>query len=70
MATAAHTTTTTNCDSCIFFEEHVVNAAQTADDAGLCRFNPPVTQPKPDARGLWPVVKADDWCGQFTAERH
>lgn len=68
MASATHATTT--CDSCIFFEEHVVNAAQNVDDAGLCRFNPPVTQPEPDARGLWPVVKSDDWCGQFTAERH
>ncbi|RDE10662.1 hypothetical protein [Pelagibacterium lacus] len=69
MATANHSATT--CNSCVFFEDHVINAAaQTTADAGLCRINPPVTQPDPDARGLWPVVKSNDWCGQFTAERH
>ena len=53
------------CQSCAFFEFHVANTKVELNDAGLCRFNPPVTQPEPDARGFWPVVKADDWCGHF-----
>lgn len=36
-------------------------------DAGLCRYNPPISQPDPDARGFWPVVTAEDWCGHYTA---
>ncbi|WP_045386885.1 hypothetical protein [Falsirhodobacter sp. alg1] len=54
-----------HCADCAFFEDHVVEAK--ADDAGLCRFNPPVTQPSADQRGLWPVVTANDWCGHFAS---
>lgn len=57
-----------NCSQCAFFEDHHANTAAKLDDAGLCRFNPPVTQPSADARGLWPVVKEDDWCGHFRAD--
>lgn len=57
------------CNSCTFYEDHVTNTARAPEDAGLCRYNPPVTQPEPDARGLWPVVSADDWCGHFTEAR-
>ncbi len=56
------------CQSCKFFDDHHGNTAQTQDDAGLCRFNPPVSQPSPEAKGLWPVVESKDWCGHFTAE--
>jgi len=59
----------TSCTNCVFFEEHVVNGGRTPTEAGLCRFNPPVSQPGSDARGLWPVVNATDWCGHFTAQR-
>lgn len=59
-----------HCDSCVYFDDHAGNGAAPAlNDAGLCRFNPPVTQPGPDAQGLWPVVKAEDWCGHFMAPR-
>ncbi|SDF19420.1 hypothetical protein SAMN04488105_11472 [Salipiger thiooxidans] len=57
-----------NCATCAFFEDHKANTTAVPDDAGLCRFNPPVTQPEANARGLWPVVKSDDWCGHFEAE--
>lgn len=53
------------CSTCAFYEDHVANTKADLPDAGLCRFNPPVSQPSADARGLWPVVKSDDWCGHF-----
>ena len=43
-------------------ELHVLGQAA---DEGLCRFNPPVSQPAPDAHGLWPVVGKEDWCGHY-----
>lgn len=55
-----------SCGACAFFDDHKA-AAQTAHD-GLCRFNPPVTQPAPEAHGLWPVVSDSDWCGHFEPE--
>ena len=57
----------TSCNACVFFDDHATNGASAKDDAGLCRFNPPVSQPDAEARGLWPVVTSADWCGHFTA---
>ena len=57
------------CGNCAFFDEHHGNGAQATPNAGLCRFNPPVTQPGPDAHGLWPVVSEQDWCGHFETEQ-
>ncbi|GJD35356.1 hypothetical protein [Methylobacterium aerolatum] len=57
-----------HCESCKFFDEHKSNGAAAQGDAGLCRFNPPVSQPAPESKGLWPVVSSSDWCGHFTAE--
>lgn len=56
------------CGSCAFFDDHHGNVAQPAQNGGLCRFNPPVSQPGPDAHGLWPVVSEKDWCGHFESE--
>ena len=56
----------THCDSCVYFDDHAGNGAAAVSDAGLCRFNPPVSQPGPDAHGLWPVVTVEDWCGHYT----
>ncbi|WP_055664953.1 hypothetical protein [Jannaschia seosinensis] len=58
----------TSCQSCTFFDEHHGNQNQV-DEAGLCRYNPPIQQPEADVRGLWPVVKEDDWCGHHTEAR-
>ena len=58
-----------HCDSCKFFDEHKVNGAQASGEEGLCRYNPPVTQPSAEAHGLWPVVSSDDWCGHFSNDR-
>ncbi|MDB6177389.1 hypothetical protein PAF17_07670 [Paracoccus sp. Z330] len=57
-----------NCSQCAFFEDHKANNAAQLDDAGLCRFNPPVSQPSAEGRGLWPVVNESDWCGHFQAD--
>lgn len=60
-----------HCESCTYFDEHQTNSGKLASAAeGLCRFNPPVSQPGPDAHGLWPVVGEKDWCGHFSAEGH
>ena len=56
-----------SCGACAFFDEHHGTGAPASHD-GLCRFNPPVTQPGPDAHGLWPVVTERDWCGHFTPD--
>ena len=54
------------CESCRFYDDHKVNGGSAQDNAGLCRFNPPISQPEPQGRGLWPVVSATDWCGHYT----
>jgi len=53
------------CTKCKFFDDHV---AKLQDADGLCRFNPPVSQPSADAHGLWPAVSAADWCGHFSVD--
>ena len=62
-------TATAQCQSCRYYDTHRGNAAQSqGGQEGLCRFNPPVTQPGPQEHGLWPVVSANDWCGHFSPE--
>lgn len=60
---------TASCEACSFYDSHVANTERVAENAGLCRFNPPVSQPEANSRGLWPVVSATDWCGHFDSER-
>lgn len=55
------------CSRCAFFDSHS-NAVQKPQNDGLCRFNPPVSQPSAQDHGLWPVVSTGDWCGHFSAE--
>lgn len=52
------------CTQCTYFDD--AKPAVT-EKLGLCRFNPPVSQPSPDAHGLWPMVGASDWCGHYAA---
>jgi len=47
------------CAKCKFFDKDAVA------DLGLCRYNPPISQPSGDAAGIWPKVEANDWCGHF-----
>ncbi len=57
----------TSCQSCAHYDHHT-NNGQVSNDKGLCRYNPPVSQPGPDARGLWPVVAGSDWCAHFATQ--
>ena len=50
------------CQKCSFFD------GASSADLGLCRFNPPVSQPTADAHGLWPQVSNADWCGHYEPE--
>ena len=65
----APTTNDMACTKCRFYDEHMAPQAMVDDDAGLCRYNPPISQPDPQSHGLWPVVGATDWCGHFTPGR-
>lgn len=61
---------TAACESCTYYDQqNAAQAAKIGKDAGLCRFNPPVSQPGPDAHGLWPVVENKDWCGHYADEK-
>lgn len=55
-----------SCSKCAFFDLHS-NGVQKPSADGLCRFNPPVSQPSAQDHGLWPVVSNSDWCGHFSA---
>lgn len=50
------------CTRCTFFDN---GASKAGQGLGLCRYNPPVSQPSSDVHGLWPVVSAADWCGHY-----
>ena len=47
------------CAKCRYFD------AEASADLGLCRYNPPISQPSADAAGVWPKVQAQDWCGHY-----
>jgi len=50
------------CAKCKFYDQ------ESGQDLGLCRYNPPISQPSADSAGVWPKVEAADWCGHFEAE--
>jgi len=52
------------CAKCKFFDKDDAVSA----DLGLCRYNPPISQPSADSAGVWPKVEASDWCGHFEPE--
>lgn len=56
-----------SCNNCTFFDDHAKAQAAAQADGGLCRYNPPVTQPGPTEHGLWPIVSGSDWCGHFAS---
>lgn len=47
------------CEKCRYFD------AQASGSLGLCRYNPPISQPNGETAGVWPKVEARDWCGHF-----
>jgi len=58
---SATTHTEAACKKCSFFDDQ-------STDLGLCRYNPPVSQPTAEAHGLWPKVAGNDWCGHYEPE--
>jgi hypothetical protein len=48
-----------NCDSCRFSDLHPDN-----DSLFFCRRRCPV-QVTNARHAMWPVVKSEDWCGEF-----
>ncbi len=53
------------CGKCAFFDA----SRASGENLGLCRYNPPVSQPSADAHGLWPMVAGGDWCGHYQPGR-
>ncbi|MDP1025708.1 hypothetical protein Q5H91_00640 [Sphingomonas sp. KR1UV-12] len=56
---ALTTAGTAACAKCKFFD------SEQSAELGLCRYNPPISQPSGDTAGVWPKVEASDWCGHF-----
>lgn len=52
------------CDSCDFWGHDTITSH--AGNASRCRVNPP-TRGSHSAIGMWPVTRADDWCGKWAA---
>ena len=48
------------CAKCRYFDKE-----GATEQLGLCRYNPPISQPSGDTAGVWPKVEANDWCGHF-----
>jgi hypothetical protein len=51
------------CGKCRYFDQSSSEA--TGASLGLCRYNPPISQPTQDSHGVWPKVEASDWCGHY-----
>ena len=49
------------CDKCVYYEPN--NPKANMPPAGGCRRSPPVLSP--DEGFIWPIMEADDWCGEF-----
>ena len=51
------------CGKCRYFDQASTEAHGAS--LGLCRYNPPISQPTQDSHGVWPKVEASDWCGHY-----
>jgi hypothetical protein len=61
--------TTCACGNCQFMDKESKAAAKhKAEEAGLCRYYPPLSRQGQEASGIWPVVAMKDWCGHFAAK--
>jgi hypothetical protein len=61
--------TTCACGNCQFMDSESKTAQKhKTEDAGLCRYYPPLSREGAGASGVWPVVGAKDWCGHFAAK--
>jgi hypothetical protein len=58
------------CVTCQFFDRHDARGGEAKSQQwGQCRRGPPMLNPvnnKPHMiEGIWPHVRADDWCGEY-----
>lgn len=65
------------CGGCVFFSEGAesdeyepAGEEDGLPPSGYCRRYPPTSQPMVDDESvgfltLWPVVRADNWCGEY-----
>ena len=63
-----------NCSTCRYFEK-VANLQNIKEVSGRCRRFPPRSQAVPTNQGIgytpvWPVVVAEDFCGEFLPIEH
>jgi hypothetical protein len=57
------------CRNCVYFSEF---SSSDGEKKGKCRLNPPVFFFDPLKKGMrsdFPVVKENDWCGQFQSKK-
>lgn len=60
------------CVACQFYDRHESNSDEGSPQRwGQCRRSVPTLNPLPAksymVEGLWPHVRDDDWCGEWTA---
>jgi hypothetical protein len=53
------------CADCVFWEKDGMHAGGTI---GFCRRHAPQPSTFPAGRGIWPITKDLDWCGEFANE--
>lgn len=49
------------CSTCKYVRPRMLGTVEVLE----CRFSDPFMQ---GTRGIWPIVKAEDWCGKFVAQ--
>ena len=54
---------TAACGKCRYFDQASTEAM--SGSLGLCRYNPPISQPSAESHGVWPKVESRDWCGHY-----
>ena len=56
------------CDLCRFFEPHRTEGEGPLDyELGDCRRHPPRLEA--DGTTSWPLVRLDEWCGEWAVDR-
>ena len=62
-----------NCEQCAFVQRYTGQSSTNPKQWELlqCHKNPPMPGTDPySGPGRWPVVRPDDWCGQYQTEVH
>ncbi len=61
------------CVACQFYDRDDAQSRETGARWGKCRRTGPIVHPVSAkaymVEGIWPHVRDDDWCGEFTAAK-